>query len=111
VARTPTHNHLDRRVRDRGTCPGCDVFWKAQDDRLTNVRTNSAERQIEALSEREVARWQTLRWCTAILDVPPLEHVTNGCDTHACDQRPDHDGDHHCGVCGTTWRSRIARRR
>jgi hypothetical protein len=100
------HNHLDQMRRTRGQCPGCDTFWAAQDARLNNARTNSAERQIAALSEREAARWHHLRWCTQIRDVAMLERISGGCDTHTCDLRPDHASDHHCGVCGTNWKAR-----
>lgn len=101
----PKHSHLDRMVRERGTCPACDVFWAAQDARLNNVRSNSAERQIASLTEREVARW-TMTFCTAIVDVAPLDRRPNECESHTCILPDRHTGLHRCPMCDQTWKSR-----
>lgn len=101
------HTHLDMRVRDRGECPGCDVFWEAQDARLANVRTNTAERQIATLTEKEAARWQAIKWCTAMGDDTSIGRL---CEVHTCDQEARHKGSHHCPACGTDWTIRGRRR-
>ena len=63
------HTHLDRQVRQRGVCPGCDLFWQRQDERLTAVRpTIALTKQLDRMGDKP--RRPTGQFCTAIFDGP-----------------------------------------
>jgi hypothetical protein len=53
----PRHTHLDRMVRTEGECPGCDMIWAAQRQRLEKKSTvRVAEAQIDAMTRETMAR-------------------------------------------------------
>jgi hypothetical protein len=88
------HTHLDRAVRSRGTCPGCDVFWDAQDARLAErSKTIGVERQLEQMIDRRQP--QKARFCRAMVD--------DGSGTHVCNRRQGHPDPHFCGTCNLEW--------
>jgi len=48
------HDHLDRRRRPRGECPGCDTIWDAQDAWLTrNASRLATIAQLERMGDRQ----------------------------------------------------------
>lgn len=92
------HNHLDRQVRTRGECPGCDLIWARQDARLADAQVRRGViAQLDKMAERKP---NTGGWCLAMKD---QQRHRRGVETHTCGLRAHHDGPHRCPVCGIDW--------
>ena len=96
------HTHLDRQVRDRGSgCPACDLFWAEQDARLSGTsRANVADRQIEQMVRPRPITKRV--WCNAMYDTASA--AGRSIETHTCNRRFGHEGNHFCECCGREWK-------
>ena len=94
------HSHLDRQVRQRGDCPGCDLFWDRQEARLAVARpTISLTKQLDRMSDKP--RRPTGQYCTAIFDGPV---GGDPAATHTCRLPARHKLPHLCPLCDEAWR-------
>ena len=90
------HTHLDRAVRDRGECPGCDRFWETQDARLAAKKPLvKVVRELDAMADRPIPGDHGTTWCSALKDT---RH-----ETHACIKPEGHPPPHHCPLCDEDW--------